>query len=272
MLWAWPKRNLGKCLTSSGSRSKSWCPNLPPVPSARNATGGSRAAGASRCRTGRFLPAIVYVLRTGCQWKALPKGFGSASAIHPHFQQWRRPGFFLALWRAGLAEYDEMEGIAWEWQSMDGAQGKAPLAEECGGPNPTDRGKKGAKRSLLVDGRGVPLSLIVSGANVHDVKLLAATLDGIVVVRPQASRPPAKLVRGQSLWRATCRASDARPGLHAARPAARGGNPRPAARPAGPALGGRTHAQSGSTGFASCWCATKKPPPTSPPSCNAPLP
>ncbi len=39
-----------------------------------------------------------------------------------------------------------------------------------------------------MDGAGVPLSLIVSGANRHDVKLLAATLDGIVVVRPQASR------------------------------------------------------------------------------------
>ena len=58
--------------------------------------------------------AIVYVLRTGCQWKALPKEFGSASAVHLHFQQWHQAGFFVALWRAGLAEYDEMEGIAWD--------------------------------------------------------------------------------------------------------------------------------------------------------------
>ena len=85
---------------------------------------------------------IVYVLRTGCQWKALPKSFGSASAIHTHFQAWRQQGFFLALWQAGLAEYDELEGIAWEWQSIDGTQGKAPLAQEAVGNNPTDRGKK----------------------------------------------------------------------------------------------------------------------------------
>jgi transposase len=32
--------------------------------------------------------AIVYVLRTGCQWKALPCEFGSASGVHKHFQQW----------------------------------------------------------------------------------------------------------------------------------------------------------------------------------------
>ena len=86
--------------------------------------------------------AIVYVLRTGCQWKALPKEFGSASAVHQHFQTWQAAGFFANLWRAGLAEYDQLEGIAWEWQSIDGALGKAPLAQACVGPNPTDRGKK----------------------------------------------------------------------------------------------------------------------------------
>lgn len=49
-------------------------------------------------------------------------------------------------------------------------------------------GKKGTKRSLLVDGRGAPLSLIVAGANRHDVKLLAQTLDAIVVRRPKPTR------------------------------------------------------------------------------------
>jgi transposase len=89
--------------------------------------------------------AIVYVLRTGCQWKALPREFGSASSVHAHFQRWQKAGLFLRLWQAGLAEYNEMEGIAWKWQSVDGAMGKAPLAQECVGANPTDRGKKWAQ-------------------------------------------------------------------------------------------------------------------------------
>lgn len=85
----------------------------------------------------------MYVLRTGCQWQALPKErFGSPSAIYMHFARWQKEGFFLALWQAGLAEYDEMEGIAWEWQSIDGSMTKAPLARETVGNNPTDRGKK----------------------------------------------------------------------------------------------------------------------------------
>jgi transposase len=87
--------------------------------------------------------AIVYVLRTGCQWKALPKEhFGSASAIHKRFLEWEAAGFFEALWKAGLAEYDDLEGIAWRWQSIDGAMMKAPLAQTTVGPNPTDRGEK----------------------------------------------------------------------------------------------------------------------------------
>lgn len=47
--------------------------------------------------------------------------------------------------------------------------------------------KNGRKRSLLTDGNGIPLSLVVAGANTHDSKLLAATLDSIVIDRPEPS-------------------------------------------------------------------------------------
>lgn len=92
---------------------------------------------------------------------------------------------FIALWQAGLSEYDEVEGIQWEWQSVDGAMTKAPFAKGATGPNPTDRAKRGVKRSLLTDGAGIPLGLVVDGANRHDSKLLVATLDGIVIARPE---------------------------------------------------------------------------------------
>jgi len=100
--------------------------------------GGGRKPITSR----KIFEGIVYVLRTGCQWKALPKEYGSASSIHKYFLEWKRQGVFEGMWRKGLAEYDEMEGIAWAWQSIDGAMVKAPLALEAVGPNPTDRGKK----------------------------------------------------------------------------------------------------------------------------------
>lgn len=47
------------------------------------------------------------------------------------------------------------------------------------GRNPTDRGKQGVKRSLMADANGLPLSLVVAGANTHDIKLVEDTLDAL---------------------------------------------------------------------------------------------
>jgi len=126
-----------------------WNKVEPLIPVRKRAEGRTyrRKSGAGRkpMPARQIFSAIVYVLRTGIQWKALPRDFGSASAVHQHFQNWYKAGFFHTLWQAGLAEYDGMHGIAWQWQAADGAMGKAPLATECVGPNPTDRGKKRAQ-------------------------------------------------------------------------------------------------------------------------------
>ena len=61
---------------------------------------------------------------------------------------------------------------------------KAPLGGAGTGANPTDRGKKGTKRSILTDAKGIPLSVIVDGANRHDKMLVKKTLDAIIFERP----------------------------------------------------------------------------------------
>jgi transposase len=135
----------------------------------------------------QMMDAIYYVLRTGIHWKALPRVIGAGSSVHDRFQEWRRQGVFTKLWQAGLLEYDARCGIRWQWQALDGAMTKAPLGGEDTGRNPTDRGKLGTKRCLLTDERGAPLALAVAGANRNDMKLTAATLDGIVVARPKST-------------------------------------------------------------------------------------
>jgi len=131
------------------------------------------------------LAAVFYVLRTGVQWKALPAGFGSASAVHRYFQLWTRKWVLRRIRQEGLGDYEEMKGIDWEYQSIDGSMGKAPLAREAAVPNPADRGKQGSKRHILVDGAGVPLPVMLTGANVNDVTRMAAVLDGIMIERPE---------------------------------------------------------------------------------------
>jgi transposase len=90
---------------------------------------------------------ILYVLRTGCQWKAMPGQFGSGSAIHDYFQEWTRLGIFEQLWRVALEEYDDLEGIDWQWQSLDGAMTKAPLGGEKN--RPESHGSRQAGRQTL---------------------------------------------------------------------------------------------------------------------------
>ncbi len=70
---------------------------------------------------------ILYVLRTGCQWKALPKEFGSGSTCHRRFQHWVQADVFQRLWGQVLREYDRRHGIGWRWQALDSALIKAPL-------------------------------------------------------------------------------------------------------------------------------------------------
>src|ERR1043165_656270 len=74
----------------------------------------------------RAMDAIFFVLRTGCQWNALNEtGTCSSSSAHRRFQEWTQAGVFLELWKIGLAQYDTLKGIDWDWLSMDGAMTKA---------------------------------------------------------------------------------------------------------------------------------------------------
>ena len=95
---------------------------------------------------------IYYVLRTGCQWKAAPREFGSGSALHNYFQQWTALGVFARLWRHSLREYDARKGIAWQWQSLDGAMTKAPLGGEKNREKP-DRSRQAGRQAFGADRR-----------------------------------------------------------------------------------------------------------------------
>ena len=89
--------------------------------------GGGRKPRADR----EVMDGIFFVLRTGCQWKALDEtDICSGSVAHARFQKWIEAGVFLKFWQEGLQEYDECKGIDWSWQSMDGSMTKAPLGGE----------------------------------------------------------------------------------------------------------------------------------------------
>jgi putative transposase len=127
------------------------------------------------------LEAIIFRLRSGCQWNHLPREFPDDSSVHRTFQRCVRLGVFQHLWAVLVSVCEEVGGLDWKWQAADGAMGKARFGGDLIGPNPTDRGKKGTKRSILVEARGEPLAVVIAGANVHDTKLLEATTEATIV-------------------------------------------------------------------------------------------
>ena len=75
------------------------------------AEGPKPKGGRPRVSARQCMDPIFYELRTGCQWKALPRCFGAASTVHDRFQEWRAAGVFERLWQEGLVEYDTQHGV-----------------------------------------------------------------------------------------------------------------------------------------------------------------
>ena len=87
--------------------------------------------GVHEYRIGIVQMRFFYVPRTGSQWGALEQTeFVPHSCAHDRFQEWVKADVFSKLWKTGLEKFDELKGIDWEWQSMDGAMTKAPLGGE----------------------------------------------------------------------------------------------------------------------------------------------
>ncbi len=111
---------------ATGALSDPFWQRVEPLLPAAPATGAGGPGGSGRRRKDPRLvfEAIVHVLRTGCPWKALPRGrFGSASAIHQRYLEWERAGVFTTLWRLGLAESAELRGVPWRWHDGEAAPG-----------------------------------------------------------------------------------------------------------------------------------------------------
>jgi putative transposase len=157
---------------------------------------------------------IVFVLRTGCQWKALNETkICARSSTHRRFQAWMEADGLVAVWKQGIIEYEAWEGMDGAWLALDGAMTRVPLGGGKVGKYPTDRGKIGTKRRGLTDGCGVPVGLAVAGAHRHDCQLTRETIARLAVKRPDAPQTPP---RGGAWTKARSMTRCGRGSMHAA--------------------------------------------------------
>ena len=151
------------------------------------------ATGRPRADLRLVLDGIIYRMRSGVQWNQLPGRFGADSTVHGWFQRFAADRVLEEIWAVLVSECDELGAVCWEWQAADGVMGKSRFEGGARGPNPTDRAKMGTKKSVLVEEAGGPLAIAIDGANIHDTKLLARTIDAIVVERPDPEQVPQNL-------------------------------------------------------------------------------
>ena len=143
-------------------------------------------------------------------------GCGSGMTCWRRLRDWQAAGVFERLHRALLDRLGRANAIDFGRCSLDSAAFPRQKVGECVGPNPTDRGKPGSKRHILVDAGGVPLALLLSAANVHDSRLLEPLLDAVPPVRQCAGRPrkrPAKLHADKGYDYDRCRKAARRRGI-----------------------------------------------------------
>jgi hypothetical protein len=108
--------------------------------------------------------------------------------LHDRFQEWESLGVFEQLMTAMVGYYAKARRVKWKWQALDAKSCPSPLGGEATGKNPTARGKQGSKIHLLVDERGAPLALALTGANRHDSTAALDLIAAMVVPRPKTKQ------------------------------------------------------------------------------------
>ena len=126
--------------------------------------------------------AIFYILRTGCQWRYLPKDFPPKSTVWRYFNQWRHNGTLETIHdllrrkvRAAEKPYSPRTSASVDSQSVNTTSG----GEQRGRDNA--KNVNGRKRHIVVDSMGLLMAVLVTAASIDDAKAAAelfARLDG----------------------------------------------------------------------------------------------
>ncbi|MFD4973779.1 IS5 family transposase [Streptomyces sp. NPDC058424] len=165
-----------------------------------------QGGGTAPCDERAVFTAVVYVLTSGCAWRHLPPTFGTSPATaHRRFTVWTEAGLWRRLHRAVLDELGARGEVDWTSAIIDAASVRAKKGGIADRANPVDRGKKGSKLHVLSDAQGIPLTLAVSGANMHDSLALKPLIRGIPAVRSRRGprrRRPVKLRAGKAYFSA----------------------------------------------------------------------
>ncbi len=163
----------------------------PLLPKPRRRNRHVQYAGRKRTDPRKVLNGIVFVLKTGVPWRALPATAEWPSGItcRRWLVRWHRASVWERLKAELLAELRKKGKLNLSRAAIDSASVRAPGGGRKTGPNPADRRKLGVKHHIITDARGTPLAVIITQANRNDVTQVIPLIETLPKIRGKRGRP-----------------------------------------------------------------------------------
>ena len=149
----------------------------------------------------KVVEAILFILSTGCQWRALPREFPPYSTVQGYFYAWRDTGLWQRLVRALVRRARRKLGRK-SRPTAAVIDSQSAATTQAGGPRGFDAGKRvyGRKRHIVTDTDGLLLAVHVHPANVQDVHGAVPLLERLRQRFPQLRHVFAdRIYRGEQL-------------------------------------------------------------------------
>ena len=116
-------------------------------------------------------------------------GCGSGMTCWRRVHAWQKAGVWQALHRVLLDKLRSADKLDFSRVVADSSSVRAVHGGKKTGPNSTDRRKAGSKQHLLVNAQGIPVNVILTEANRHDVTQLLPLVEGVPPIRGKRGRP-----------------------------------------------------------------------------------